>query len=149
MSNDRKSRFSRRRFFSRSASQVAGAAAMAGLFEGFAARSKAAERGGVRAGAGYGELWPAGNELALPPGFQYSVVSYEGEVMADGFPVPKAMDGMGAFPLPNGNILLIRNHEDADTPARFRPRPAAHVLLGEVGKRLGPHLVEQIGRAHV
>ncbi len=48
----------------------------------------------------------------------------EAEKMSDGYPVPKAMDGMAAFPLPNGNIMLIRNHEDSDAPARFRPRPA-------------------------
>jgi secreted PhoX family phosphatase len=60
----------------------------------------------------------------LPPGFQYSIVSYEWEMMADGFPVPKAMHGMAAFPLGNGNILLIRNHEDAEVPNRLRPRPA-------------------------
>jgi hypothetical protein len=59
-------------------------------------------------GPGYGELRPAGNELALPPGFQYSVISKEGDTMADGYPVPKAM---------------IRNHEDAEAPSRLRPRP--------------------------
>jgi secreted PhoX family phosphatase len=52
------------------------------------------------------------------------VVSYEDERMDDGFPVPKAMDGMAAFNLPNGNLLLIRNHEDAETASRLRPRPA-------------------------
>ncbi len=124
MSNVQKAGLSRRQFFSRSANQVAGATGMAGLFGGFAARSAAALGDGVKASAGYGEVWPAGNELALPPGFQYSVVTYEGERMDDGFPVPKAMDGMGAFPLANGNILLIRNHEDNEAPARFRPRPA-------------------------
>jgi secreted PhoX family phosphatase len=31
--------------------------------------------------------------------------------MTDGFPTPGAHDGMAAFPLPNGNIRLIRNHE--------------------------------------
>ena len=96
---------------------------MAGLFDGFAARAAAA-KGPSTLISGYGDLSPAGNELALPPGFQYSIVSYEGEKMTDGYPVPKAMDGMAAFPLPNGNMLLIRNHEDSDTPARFRPRPA-------------------------
>jgi secreted PhoX family phosphatase len=34
------------------------------------------------------------------------------------------MDGMGAFPLRNGNVLLIRNHEDNEDPNRLRPRPA-------------------------
>jgi secreted PhoX family phosphatase len=31
--------------------------------------------------------------------------------MSDGFPTPGAHDGMAAFPLPNGNVRLIRNHE--------------------------------------
>jgi secreted PhoX family phosphatase len=61
--------------------------------------------------------------LALPPGFQYRVISTEGDDMDDGFPVPKAMDGMGAFRLRNGNILLVRNHEDAEAGSRLRPRP--------------------------
>ncbi|MBM3794356.1 MAG: DUF839 domain-containing protein [Acidobacteria bacterium] len=74
---------------------------------------------------GYGEVKPAGELLALPPGFQYSVISYEGETMADGFPVPSAMDGMAAFKLSNGNVLLIRNHEIAEAGNRLRPRPAA------------------------
>jgi secreted PhoX family phosphatase len=72
---------------------------------------------------GYGELRPAGEVLSLPPGFQYSVISFEGDTMADGFPVPSAMDGMATFPLSNGNILLIRNHESAESGNRFRPRP--------------------------
>lgn len=93
-----------------------------GLFGGMVARAAAANR--AARNPGYGDLRPAGNELALPPGFAYSVVSFEGDNMDDGFPVPKAMDGMGAFPLPNGNVLLIRNHEDSDALARFRPRPA-------------------------
>ena len=96
---------------------------MTGVFDGFMVRATAAS-GPSAFIAGYGELSPAGNELSLPPGFQYSVVSYEGEKMSDGYPVPKAMDGMDTFALPNGNILLIRNHEDSDPPSRLRPRPA-------------------------
>jgi len=118
------SRLSRRQFFTHSATTMAGGAALTGLFDGLVARSAAATRGGVKAIAGYGELRPAGMELALPPGFQYSIVSYEDDIMADGFPVPKAMDGMAAYPLANGNILLIRNHEDAEASSRLRPRPA-------------------------
>jgi secreted PhoX family phosphatase len=36
--------------------------------------------------------------------------------MSDGVPTPRAHDGMAAFPLPNGNIRLVRNHEDRDAP---------------------------------
>ena len=137
--------FSRRSFVRHSAKAFAGMAAMPTLVTSFNRRAEAAAKGRSATIAGYGELRPAGNELALPPGFQYSIVSYEGDTMADGYPVPKAMDGMGTFPLSNGNILLIRNHEDADAPSRFRPRPAnststsagilTHLLDTEYGPR--------------
>lgn len=66
---------------------------------------------------GYGPLQPAGPELALPAGFTYRMFGVEGSTMSDGNPTPKAHDGMGAFELPNGNIRLIRNHEDRDNAA--------------------------------
>jgi uncharacterized protein len=114
--------FSRRQFFQRSA--MAGAATLSGgLFQALVARSALAAEDRRRSGPGYGPLRPAGNELALPPGFRYSIVSAEGDIMSDGYPVPKAMDGMATFALANGNILLIRNHEDNDPGSRFRPRP--------------------------
>ena len=116
MSNAKGNGLDRRQFLKRSA--------LAGIFHGFSARADAAARGRSRIVPAYGHLIPAGNELALPTGFQYSVVSFEGDMMNDGFPVPKAMDGTGAFPLPNGNILLIRNHEDSEPASRLRPRPA-------------------------
>ncbi len=102
-----------------------GAATLSGgIFQGLVARSAlAAGDPDQLRGPGYGELRPAGNELALPPGFRYSIVSAEGDMMADGYPVPKAKDGMAAFLLPNGNVLLICNHEDTDPASRFRPRP--------------------------
>ena len=82
------------------------------------------EKGKAATVAGYGELQPAGEMLTLPRGFQYSILSYEGDMMADGFPVPSAMDGMGCFALPNGNVLLVRNHEIGEAGRVFRPRPA-------------------------
>lgn len=60
---------------------------------------------------GYGPLEPAGLHLALPEGFRYTRLGVTGSLMDDGFTTPQAPDGMGAFPLPNGNIRLIRNHE--------------------------------------
>ncbi len=39
----------------------------------------------------------------------------------DGFLVPNAFDGMAAFPLPNGNVRLIRNHEMIDPADSARP----------------------------
>ena len=123
----------RREFFSRSAASALSVAGGATLFSGLVATASAQGRGNVssqgasnggRRGYGYGPLSPAGDHLSLPPGFQYSVVSIEGQMMDDGFPVPKAMDGTGAFALPNGNLLLIRNHEDSDRGDWFRARPA-------------------------
>ncbi len=74
---------------------------------------------------GYGELVEAGPELALPAGFSYSVVSRGGAPMADGVPTPGAFDGMAAFAMPNGNVRLIRNHENRDLPftARLKGKP--------------------------
>lgn len=73
---------------------------------------------------GYGRLEPAGPELALPAGFQYRRFGLAGWAMADGLPTPGAHDGMAAFPLPNGNLRLIRNHEQflyvRDLPERDR-----------------------------
>lgn len=120
-----RSDINRRQFFARS-SLAAGAATFGGgFFDALVAR--AAYAGGPDGrgnGIGYGPLSPAGDDLALPPGFQYRAISTEGDPMDDGFPVPKATDGMGAFPLPNGNVLLIRNHEDNEDPNRLRPRPS-------------------------
>lgn len=66
---------------------------------------------------GYGPLVSAGPELALPEGFTYVVLSPEGSLMSDGNATPRAHDGMAAFPLPNGHVRLVRNHEDRDSPA--------------------------------
>mgnify|MGYP000089843638 CR=1 FL=1 len=123
MGNSNDGRLSRRGLLASSTGALTGGA---GIFSAMEARAASVASGlkSALTSTGYGELRPAGKELSLPPGFQYSVVSYEGEMMADGFPVPRAMDGMGTFPLPNGNIMLIRNHEDAEAFSRVRPRPA-------------------------
>lgn len=63
---------------------------------------------------GYGPLAPKGPELALPPEFNYQVISRQGQPMHDGFPTPGAFDGMGAFPGPHGTTILIRNHENRE-----------------------------------
>jgi uncharacterized protein len=49
--------------------------------------------------------------IDLPEGFRYRVISRLGNIMDDGLPVPDAADGMGAIPLPDGRIALVRNHE--------------------------------------
>ena len=35
--------------------------------------------------------------------------------------VPNALDGMGAFPMSNGNVRLVRNHEMRDAAAQTVP----------------------------
>jgi hypothetical protein len=112
-----------RRDFLRSSAHVAGAAFIAPSLHGLVARSRGIlppNRDAApyrRAGAGeggYGPLRNAGPELALPAGFTYTVVSKAGKPMSDGNPTPNSFDGMAAFPLPSGNIRLIRNHENRD-----------------------------------
>lgn len=41
--------------------------------------------------------------------------------MTDGFSVPGRPDGMAAFPGPDGNVLLMRNHELRQTDGRMGP----------------------------
>jgi secreted PhoX family phosphatase len=119
----KRSSLNRRQFFARSA-VVAGATTVGGgLFDALVARAAFAGEPQGRAGFGYGPLRPAGDDLALPVGFQYRVIANEGDPMDDGFPTPKAMDGMAAFAAPNGNILLVRNHEDGQPVNTLRPRP--------------------------
>lgn len=67
---------------------------------------------------GYGELalCPDCPELLIPAGFTCVTLS---ETLTPsranpGFIVPQALDGMAAFPLANGDIRLIRNHEIRD-----------------------------------
>lgn len=73
-----------------------------------------------RGAGGYGLLREAGPELALPAGFNYSVLSFNGKPMSDGHPTPGAFDGMAAFALLNGNVRLIRNHENRDPASTAR-----------------------------
>ena len=61
--------------------------------------------------------------------------------MDDGFPTPKAMDGMAAFAGPNGNIVLVRNHEDGQAGTTLRPRPpgSTSTSAGILADRLETH----------
>jgi secreted PhoX family phosphatase len=111
-------------------------AAASGAFGALAARHARGAEGGGGRGVGYGPLAPRGPELALPPGFTYDTISIQGRPMSDGFLTPHAMDGMGAFALANGNVALIRNHEDRQNPAHFRPGgPLAEQIHQNYGPR--------------
>lgn len=59
--------------------------------------------------------------LDLPRGFHYSVIARAGDPMNDGFYVPGKPDGTAAFAGPEGQTILICNHENsagslADSP---------------------------------
>jgi secreted PhoX family phosphatase len=111
-----------RRDFLRRSAGLAGAFLIAPSLGGLVAysrgiRSEASGPMALRASlgqGGYGPLRPAGPELALPDGFSYKVLSYTGKPMSDGNATPCAFDGMAAFPLSNGHVRLIRNHENRD-----------------------------------
>lgn len=74
---------------------------------------------------GYGPLIRDPNSLLdLPKGFSYRVISRYGNVMDDGFVVPNAGDGMGAFAAGRGKVALVRNHELSPRDLRFGPFPS-------------------------
>ena len=66
----------------------------------------------------YGELVRSMDcpEFEIPEGFRCIRLGSGGVASSvrDGLAVPNAFDGMCAFPLPNGNVRLIRNHEMID-----------------------------------
>lgn len=104
----------RRAFLGRTARFGGGALAGFGALQTLSRLASVSNRALHVAGlgeGGYGPLVDAGRELALPRGFQYVRFGVMGTIMDDDLPTPPAHDGMGAFPLPNGNIRLIRNHE--------------------------------------
>ena len=142
--HSKRTSFNRRQFFARSAVAAGATTLGGGLFDALVARSAYAGEPQGRAGVGYGPLRPAGDDLALPVGFHYRVISNEGDPMDDGFPTPKAMDGMAAFAGPNGNIVLVRNHEDGQAGTTLRPRPpgststSAGILTGRLETHYGP-----------
>ena len=65
----------------------------------------------------YGPIGPVNDEvtglplLQLPEGFSYATLSWVGDLMNDGNPVPERLDGMGVVALEDNEIILIRNHE--------------------------------------
>jgi secreted PhoX family phosphatase len=120
---------SRRDFLKRSASLAGAVPLVAPSLAGLVACSRevrAAGGGAVKVAGigegGYGPLRAAGPELALPEGFSYSVISRAGQPMADGRPTPNAFDGMATFAMPNGNVRLIRNHENRNPSSTAIPK---------------------------
>ena len=81
-----------------------------------------------RAGRGYGgygdlSVSESCPELLIPAGFTCVKLS---ETLAPSranpeFMVPQAFDGMAAFPVANGRVRLVRNHEIRDPVSRAKP----------------------------
>lgn len=65
-------------------------------------------------------LQPAGPDLALPSGFEYTVLS----TTADGA-MPPSPDGMACVVAADGSVRLVRNHERSDAPGVAPPLDAA------------------------
>ncbi len=104
-----------RRNFIRTAG-IAGAGAFA--FGGFASQAAllSSESAGASNALDYGPLIPTRTNntgetlLALPKGFQYTVIGKARTRMSDGRLTPRAHDGMAAFHVKN-QLRLVRNHE--------------------------------------
>jgi uncharacterized protein len=106
----------RRTFLARGAAGMVSVAAVERLM----ARSALAAKRRDTA-SGYGPLQRMKDQrgvevLALPAGFSYVTFGYIGSRMSDGNTTPLALDGMAAFPGPDGTVRLIRNHEDRNPP---------------------------------
>ena len=128
-----------RRTFIRRLATAGGGAILTPSLAGLAVHGRAgAQQGAVRAGSGrgagaasspfikpYGELVPSVDcpELEIPESFRCVRISSGGvpSSVRDGLTVPNAFDGMAAFPLPNGNVRLIRNHEMVDDADGAQP----------------------------
>jgi hypothetical protein len=103
-----------RRTFLRGAAVAAGGAVLGGPFQGFVARSAAADPGPRRRELGpVPDLRDGAVRLWLPAGFQYRSF-HDTEfpvVLDDGTALPGRHDGMAAFGRPDGTVVLVRNHE--------------------------------------
>lgn len=115
-----------RRSVLKSGAAAAGLALTGGPFQGLLADPASANRGHPhRALVPARDLRDGQVRLHLPKGFSYrSFHDTEFPVtLRDGTRLPGRHDGMGAFRGPNGNILLVRNHEvtNSATATAFGP----------------------------
>ena len=123
-----------RREFLRKSAYTAGAAVAASSLGGLIACNDAVLIGpdgqpqlarAKRGTGGYGPVAadPGGLPFFIPTGFTLREISRSGTPMkrAGQGNVPNALDGMAAFPMSNGNVRLIRNHEMRDSAAQTVP----------------------------
>ena len=115
-----------RRTFLKGSAALAGGAALAGPFAGLVAGPAAA----ADAGAAFRGLQPIPDlrdgkvRLHLPEGFRYrSFHDTETTVtLTDETVLPGRHDGMAAFDGPDGNVILVRNHEVNGPGTAFGPQ---------------------------
>jgi hypothetical protein len=125
-----------RRAFLRGAVATVGATALGGPFQGFVAEAFAASsRPSFRHLRPMADLSDGQVRLWLPDGFQYRSF-HDTEfpvVLDDGTNLPGRHDGMGAFEGPNGNVVLIRNHEINAPGAPFGDPSTAYDAMAQGG----------------
>jgi uncharacterized protein len=138
--------FDRRTFLTRAAAASGGLLSM-GAVERLVARD-ALGLGRRTSAEPYGPLRRVADQrgievLALPAGFSYVTFSHTGSVMADGFPTPLALDGMGSFAGARRRrhrrhkqrsdlVRLVRNSEDRN------PAGTTGGLTGDRSKAYDP-----------
>jgi len=102
----------RREFIGSSAAVAAGFAGLRLASRPAGAAAAPAKIDLSAAAEGYGPLQPDPNKLLdLPAGFQYKIISRAGDDMDDGLLVPGRPDGMATFAGPDGQTIVMRNHE--------------------------------------
>jgi len=124
---------SRRAFLTRSAASVG--LGFAGL-RILTTASEAAASGNLAYGFGPLVRDPAGI-MDLPKGFRYRVISRVGQTMADGLLVPGKPDGMAAFPGPDGDTIVVCNHELEPEWVRESPFGPGNQKLGMIDRAKG------------
>ena len=112
-----------RRRFLQGAAGAAAAVALGGPFQGFTALAAGKGKDEQNVLRPIADLRDGVVRLHLPDGFAYRSF-HDTEVpvtLHDGTRLPGRHDGMGAFPLANGNVMLIRNHEVNNPGPAFGP----------------------------
>ena len=115
-----------RRRFLQGAAGAAAAVALGGPFQGFTVLAAGKGRDRQNVLRAVPDLRDGIVRLHLPEGFAYrSFHDTETPVdLDDGTRLPGRHDGMGAFPLANGNVMLVRNHEVNNPGPAFGPGTA-------------------------
>lgn len=89
----------------------------------------------TRMSSGYGPLRPAGELLALPKGFSYTVLAESGTTSVGGYPVAPDQDAMGCFPGADGGSIVVCNHEVGGDGSQ--PVPHVAGLVYDTGAKGG------------